>query len=257
MDKSLSQGQNWWSGIFSSNTANESTATENTTAAIKPLVFGILLFALALINTLIFVGVYLAPYKSIQQMAFNSSAFAPIDSLAADSTAINKYRLKAVNEIDKTSKKLATFAPNKPYIIINTTTNTFKLCKGDEVIRTGNCSTGSYVKLKGKANQEWIFKTPKGYHTVKGKTTDPVWKKPDWAFVEEGMPVPSANHSSRYEYGVLGDYALYMGEGYMIHGTLYQRLLGLPVTHGCIRLGDDDLEAVFKNLGVNSKVFII
>jgi L,D-transpeptidase YbiS len=42
----------------------------------------------------------------------------------------------------------------------------------------------------------------------------------------------------------------------MIHGTLYQRLLGLPVTHGCIRLGDDDLEAVYKILTPGSKVFI-
>ncbi len=257
MDNSLSQGQSWWARVFSSNPADASAGTESTAASAKPLVFGLILFVLALINALLFVGVYLAPYKSIQQMAFNKSAFTPIDSLEADSVAISKYRLQAAKEMDKTSKKLATYVPNKPYIIINTTTNTFKLCKGDEVIRTGNCSTGSYVKLKGKANQEWIFKTPKGYHTVKGRTTDPVWKKPDWAFVEEGMPVPSANHSSRFEYGVLGEYALYMGEGYMIHGTLYQRLLGLPVTHGCIRLGDDDLEAVFKNLGVNSKVFII
>jgi len=247
MDNSVSQGQSWWSRISTNNPTDGTASAENATAAIKPLVFGLLIIALVLINTLLFVIVYLAPYKSIQQMAFNRSSFAAIDSLAADSTAINKYKLKATNEIDKTSKKLATFLPNKPYIIINTTTNTFKLCKGNEVIRTGNCSTGSYVKLKGKANQEWIFKTPKGYHTVKGKITDPVWKKPDWAFVEEGMPVPSANHSSRYEYGVLGDYALYMGEGYMIHGTLYQRLLGLPVTHGCIRLGDDDLHK-FKSV---------
>jgi L,D-transpeptidase YbiS len=43
----------------------------------------------------------------------------------------------------------------------------------------------------------------------------------------------------------------------MIHGTLYQRLIGLPVTHGCIRLADDDLEAVYKTLAPNSKVFIL
>jgi len=257
MDNSISQPQNWWSRIFTGSRSDANLAYDETTLAPTPLVLGLILFALALINAVLFVGVYLAPYKSIQQMAFNRSVIAVADSLAADSTSVSKFRSKAVNEMDKTSKKLAAFVPNKPYIIINTTTNTFKLCMGDEVIRTGNCSTGSYVKLKGKANQEWIFKTPKGYHTIKGKTTDPVWKKPDWAFVEEGLPVPSANHSSRFEYGVLGDYALYMGDGYMLHGTLYQRLLGLPVTHGCIRLGDDDLEAVFKNLGVNSKVFII
>jgi lipoprotein-anchoring transpeptidase ErfK/SrfK len=55
---------------------------------------------------------------------------------------------------------------------------------------------------------------------------------------------------------VLGDYALILGKGYMIHGTLYQRLIGSPVTHGCVRLLDDDLEAVYKTLPIGSKVFI-
>jgi len=44
------------------------------------------------------------------------------------------------------------------------------------------------------------------------------------------------------EAGVLGDYALGFGQGYFIHGTLYTRLLGRNVTHGCIRVADKDLE---------------
>jgi lipoprotein-anchoring transpeptidase ErfK/SrfK len=28
------------------------------------------------------------------------------------------------------------------------------------------------------------------------------------------------------------------------------------VTHGCVRLGDDDLEAVFRSMQVGSRVFI-
>jgi L,D-transpeptidase YbiS len=42
----------------------------------------------------------------------------------------------------------------------------------------------------------------------------------------------------------------------MIHGTIYKRFLGMNVTHGCVRLGDDDLEAVYKNLQIGSKVYI-
>jgi len=118
------------------------------------------------------------------------------------------------------------------------------------------CSTGSYTLLKGRENQQWIFKTPKGMFRIQGKKENPVWKKPDWAFVEEGLPVPSENNPSRFEYGVLGDYALALGDGYLIHGTLYKRFLGLPVTHGCIRLNDEDLYAVYCTLEPGSKVFI-
>ena len=101
-----------------------------------------------------------------------------------------------------------------------------------------------------------MFETPKGALSIKGKITDPVWRKPDWAFVEEGLPIPVADDPSRYEYGVLGDYALALGHGYLIHGTLYKRFLGQPVTHGCIRMNDEDLEAVYKTLPIGAKVFI-
>lgn len=153
-------------------------------------------------------------------------------------------------------KKLAGFLPRKPYLIVNTANNTFMLMKNDHLIREGVCSTGSYIILTSGDKQKWVFETPRGMQQVKGKQQAPVWVKPDWAFIEEGLPVPPVRHSSRYEYGTLGDYKLTLGDGYMIHGTIYKRFLGMAVTHGCIRLGDDDLEAVYKNLQVGSKVFI-
>ena len=164
--------------------------------------------------------------------------------------------LKITKEAEKLARRMESLVPKGSYILINTTSNTFQLYNKKELVREGSCSTGSNVKLVKEDDREWMFKTPKGIHRVLYKTKDPVWKRPDWAFIEEGLPVPSMNHNSRFEYGVLGDYSLSLGDGYLIHGTLYQRLLGMPVTHGCVRLGDDDLEAVFKTLTIGSKVFI-
>ena len=152
--------------------------------------------------------------------------------------------------------KLFRKIPAGSYLVINTTKNHFKLYHNRKVKREGFCSTGSYIHLEADDSLKWIFKTPKGMFRIRWKTEYPVWKKPDWAFIEEGLPVPPRDDSRRFEYGVLGDYALSLGDGYLIHGTLYKRQLGMPVTHGCIRLGDDDLEAVYKNLQVGSNVFI-
>jgi L,D-transpeptidase YbiS len=110
--------------------------------------------------------------------------------------------------------------------------------------------------LQTSGNKKCIFKTPKGKYWIHGKTTNPVWKRPDWSFVEEGSPIPSKDDFSRYEYGVLGDYALALGDGYMIHGTIYKRFLGMPVTHGCVRLNDEDLKVIFNTLNIGSKVYI-
>ena len=161
------------------------------------------------------------------------------------------------NQLAVLDKKLSANIPKNNYLVVNSTVNEFYLYKGTNLVKSDICSTGSYILLKGNdSKKQWMFKTPKGEFKILNKTKDPVWKKPDWAFVEEGLPVPSPHHSSRFEYGVLGDYSLSIGDGYLIHGTLYQRFLGLPVTHGCIRLDDANLELVYKSLPIGSKVFI-
>jgi len=154
------------------------------------------------------------------------------------------------------SWKYNSYTSGQSYLVINTTDNRFQLFRNKKMIREGFCSSGSYKMLQTEEGKSWIFKTPKGKFTIKDKRINPVWTRPDWAFVEEGLPVPSRNHPSRYEYGVLGDYALGLGDGYLIHGTIYKRFIGMPVTHGCVRLGDEDLEVIFRTLSVGSKVYI-
>lgn len=163
---------------------------------------------------------------------------------------------KIRGDIKRLNSKLERLTPGGSHLVINTTGNTFALYQNKRLIREGICSTGSYVKLELDQQKSWMFETPKGVFTVKGKLVNPVWRKPDWAFVEESLPVPPADHHSRFEYGVLGDYALNLGRGYLIHGTLYKRFLGLAVTHGCVRMNDEDLETVYQILPVGAKVFI-
>lgn len=204
---------------------------------------------------LIAIPLYIAP--ALQHSWGKNRAECKSDSALLADKAIKK-QIAAINtENTRLERKLASFIPTQTYIVINTTDNRFFLYRNRKVIREGFVSSGSYTLLKTEdGEKEWIFRTPRGRFTIQGKTTHPVWRKPDWAFVEEGLPIPGPAHPSRYEYGVLGDYALSLGDGYLIHGTLYQRLLGMPVTHGCIRLNDDDLEAVFNALSVGSKVYI-
>lgn len=180
---------------------------------------------------------------------------AGLSSKTNDSGEVGTEKVSIENDIKKLQKKLDAFSPTDAYMVVNTSDNRFFLYKGKKLIRKGECSTGKNEKLVS-AEGENTFYTPKGVRKVLRKQPDPVWKKPDWAFREEGLPVPSANHPSRYETGTLGKYKLELGNGYMIHGTIYKRFIGQSVTHGCIRLLDDDLEAVYKTMAVGSKVYI-
>jgi len=163
---------------------------------------------------------------------------------------------QVTRDLQRLSRKYNSYTSGQSYLVINTTDNLFHLYRNKKQVREGFCSSGSYKMLQTVEGRSWIFKTPKGKFTIQDKRVNPVWTRPDWAFVEEGLPIPSRNHSSRYEYGVLGDYALSLGDGYLIHGTLYKRFIGMPVTHGCVRLGDEDLEEIFRTLSVGSKVYI-
>ncbi|MBK9306731.1 MAG: L,D-transpeptidase [Nitrospira sp.] len=166
--------------------------------------------------------------------------------------------LRALQAKYKTlSTQLSKLRPNQPYILVDTARNRLYVKRHGEVVLDAIASTGSGTILDkpgGDADQ-WIFDTPRGEFLVRSKLTKPTWIKPDWAFIEEGLGVPQ-NTADRAEEGVLGDYALGFGKGYFIHGTLYTRLLGKNVTHGCIRLNDNDLKGVYTLARVGTPIMI-
>ena len=159
-------------------------------------------------------------------------------------------------DVQRLSVKFNTYTSGQSYIVVNTTENRFYLYNNKQLIREGSCSTGSYKKLLTPGGKNWTFKTPRGKFTIENKRTHPAWHRPDWSFIEEGAPIPPKDSPLRWEAGVLGDYAMDLGDSYMIHGTIYKRFLGMPVTHGCVRLNDEDLEIVFNTLNIGSKVYI-
>ena len=153
-------------------------------------------------------------------------------------------------------EKFDALTPSKPYVIVNSTANELRLMSGRKVLRKAVCSTGSYILLRTYDGQEWLFKTPRGRFKVNVKLKGPWWYKPDWAYIEDGMPIPSPYSPKRYEPNVLGDFALGFGHGYLIHGTLYTRFLGMPITHGCVRLGDQDMQIVFQTMSHGNRIYV-
>lgn len=140
-------------------------------------------------------------------------------------------------------------------ITIDLSTNQAYLFDDGVLVRKSAAATGSEKVLK-KGTRVWWFRTPRGRHSVVGKIQNPVWKKPDWAFVEEGKPIPPADSPLREEKGKLGKYALDLGDRVMIHGTNEPWTIGRKVTHGCIRLPHEMLSLLWKEVGVGTPVII-
>ncbi|MEM9056486.1 MAG: L,D-transpeptidase family protein [Pseudomonadota bacterium] len=103
------------------------------------------------------------------------------------------------------------------------------------------------------------WSTPLGSTTVTTKVRDPSWYPP--ASIrreaeEEGRELPKVVPPGPEN--PLGRHALRLGlPGYLIHGTNRPAGVGMRVTHGCIRLFPEDVEALYETLPVGTPVRII
>jgi hypothetical protein len=140
-------------------------------------------------------------------------------------------------------------------ITVDVSTNTVYLFQDGELVQKSAAATGMEKTLE-HGDDMWLFRTPRGHLKVLRKMVDPVWRKPDWAFIEAGDPVPPANSPTRLVKGHLGKYALDLGEGIMIHGTDDPKSIGKRASHGCIRLPAKMLDTVYKAAKVGTDVYI-
>lgn len=189
-------------------------------------------------------GVRYRPYDEV----LRDSRPTPLSASASDGPELS--------ERDAGRSALDRAASGTPYIVVDQANNRLYVRRAGTVLLEAICSAGSGAVLRDPVSErEWTFDTPRGRFEVLARARHPVWRKPDWAFVEAGEAIPT-NVGDRLEPGTLGEYALYFGNGYMIHGTLYERLLGRSVTHGCIRLGRDDLRALWKLAPLGTPIII-
>lgn len=68
--------------------------------------------------------------------------------------------------------------------------------------------------------------------------------------------IPPAGTKQRSIKGELGHFRLALGDGYLLHGTPYANSIGSSVTHGCVRLQDEDIEWLYDNVPVGTRVYI-
>ncbi len=107
---------------------------------------------------------------------------------------------------------------------------------------------------------EW--RTPLGMTSVVSKQRDPTWRPPASIRQEhalDGEALPDFIAGGDLD-NPLGHFALRLGiPSYLIHGVNEQKAfgIGMRVTHGCIRMYPEDIEALFDSVTVGTKVLII
>ena len=180
----------------------------------------------------------------------------PVEVLRAKVAALEQEAALLEEQNQGLRQMLREQEDDEVYIVVDTENNRLTLRRGDTVLLTAVVGTGSRQFIEEETGRNWYFESPMGSLTVLGKERNPVWIRPDWSYVEENMPVPAENDPDRIVREVLGKYALILGNGYKIHGTKYTDLLGTHFTHGCVSVGDKDLEVLYKTVKIGTKVYI-
>lgn len=68
--------------------------------------------------------------------------------------------------------------------------------------------------------------------------------------------VPPYGTTARRYMGVLGTRRLELGDGYGIHGTDHPESIGQSVSHGCVRMRNEDIEKLYPMVAVGTPVYI-
>ncbi len=112
----------------------------------------------------------------------------------------------------------------------------------------------------GVGRQDW--QTPLGRTTVIKKVKDPAWHPPESIRREHaanGDPLPAIVPPGPNN--PLGAYALYLNlpGDYRIHGTDIDKIfgIGMQITHGCVRMYPEDIEALYRSVPVGASVYIV
>ncbi len=66
---------------------------------------------------------------------------------------------------------------------------------------------------------------------------------------------PFGTNARRYK-EILGTHRLNLGDGYALHGTNAPNTIGRSVSHGCVRLRNEDIETLYRMIPVGAAVYI-
>lgn len=211
-------------------------------------------------------------------------------------------------EVESSDETITDHQDSNQVITVSTEENKVYMRRDGEVVFEAVCSTGKSGTLVQNGRRR-DFRTPVGRFKVISKETAPVWKPPDWHYLEianstgasmvrldrdsaigtpehmlsvsgkdvveirngqvvRTMPageeiwfqgrlvVPPIGTRPREYDGVLGDFRLNLGDGYALHGTQAVSQLGQSVSHGCIRLSNEDIGRLYRMANVGDEVII-
>jgi lipoprotein-anchoring transpeptidase ErfK/SrfK len=120
----------------------------------------------------------------------------------------------------------------------------------------GNRDRGIWSWLRGSSDSSTVLKVKGNTVVVSDGTNERELPPGTMITAGDAVVIPPVDTKQRHFDKVLGKYRLELGDGYGIHGTDEPEKLGQSVSHGCVRLGDDDIARLYQMANVGDTVII-
>lgn len=122
-----------------------------------------------------------------------------------------------------------------------------KLARGQTIPVAGAGGMGAVITVDGT---DVVTRYPDG-HEVPFET-----REGREIVANRHIVIPPYGTTQRKYLGTLGVNRLYLGDGYGLHGTDEPASIGRAASHGCVRLRNEDIEALFRIVPVGTVVYI-
>ena len=106
---------------------------------------------------------------------------------------------------------------------------------------------GSFITVSGS---DVVKESPDGRQVIAGTGEG------SEIVVAGNIVVPPFGTNQRKYRGVLGTHRLNIGDGYALHGTNKPETIGRSVSHGCVRLRNEDIAALYEMVPIGTPVYI-
>lgn len=227
----------------------------------KKLIISSLLLGLTALSTAVMAKEYQLPADGSRLIGDNEYYVVPHKKLTLEGIAA-KYQLGLTNMLEANPsadpflphpqstliiphKLILPDAPKEGIVINVAEMRLYYYPKGTNVVEVLPIGIG---QLGTDTPENWVTK-------IRRKKANPTWTptaKMHKEYAARGEPLPKVWPAGPDN--PMGLFAMYLGNLYAIHGTNASFGIGLRVSHGCVRLRNDDIEYLFKSVPVGTRV---
>ena len=150
--------------------------------------------------------------------------------------------------------RLKSLQEKEIHLAVNTQDSTLALRHGAATLREIPIAVGGDSVIRAPDGRTWRFVRAAGERHLKERQSSPTVTIPEWVYISRGQPVPP--EGDRRIDGGGGRYVLVLDDGTEIYSRPEEGPLSTGVKPGAFMADEDELQAIFDALKIETPVYI-